>query len=370
MEKITITQQKYINTPFAYTKFAKNLSLLQQAVLVKVSEYLQSYVQHYYGSELSKSKEVPRPLFSDAEKANGIPVFVIPYAELGVSVNNYQAARAAVQEVLCLTVDVPGKDKDGNPAMMAYNIFTQANISYEESNGVAFTLNPSVVDYVFDMSQGYVHHPANIARIAQVERMPMMYYMLFKRSERWKERQVLLTVHEIKSYFGMCKSDKIDGQRGRPTSEKVVKDSYPKFSKFNQAVLARSVNDINRLRQAGLLDVCVSYKPVYQGKRKTGNPDFISFTIYDTIEEMQKATAAEAWNQFLNTYNGMLRQYFFSMKFLSCEGNALLLEGTNATIDAIDNGLRQNAEEGALIQDAIKKTFGIAAAKLRYKVSQ
>ncbi len=283
--------QQYINTPFAYTKLSKNLSLLQQSVLIKVSEHLQSYVQHYFGSDLRKSRDVPRPLFSEAEKTNGIPVFFVSYAELGVAVNNYQMARSAVKEVMELTINAPGVDDQGHPSIVAYSIFSKINASTNEGNGIAFTLNPAVVDYVFDMSQGYVRHPANIAQIGQVERMPMMYYYLFKKSERWKNREIHLTVEEIKDYFGMRKNITAGSEmnRGRPTME--MKESYPKFSKFNKAVLEKSINDINRLKHEGLIDICVSHEPVYTGKKKVGNPTFIRFKIYDTIAEMQKATA-------------------------------------------------------------------------------
>lgn len=285
--------QLYINTPFAYTKLSKNLSLLQQSVLVKVSEHLQYHVQKYFGSDLCKSHDIPRPLFSAAEKNNGIPVFFVSYAELGVAINNYQMARAAVKEVMELTINAPGVDANGNPSVVAYSIFSKINVSTNESNGIAFTLNPEVVDYVFDMSQGYVRHPANIAQIGQVERMPMMYYYLFKRSERWKKREVHLTVEEIKDYFGMRKKKKTGDtdRRGRPTKGNGIQEAYPKFSKFNAAVLAKSIGDINRLKHDGLLDVCVSYEPVYAGKKKVGNPTFIRFCIYDTIADMQKATA-------------------------------------------------------------------------------
>lgn len=304
MKEDVLFPQQYINTPFAYTKFSKNLSLLQQSVLNKVSEHLQSYISRYFGSDLKNSKDVPRPLFLAAEKKNGMPEFVMSYAELGVSINNYSIARAAIQEVLSLTVDAPGKDKDGNPAIVKYNIFTKANISSSESNGVAFSLNSEVVDYVFDMSQGYVRHPADIARIGRVERMPMIYYYLFKKSERWKNRTVRLTVPEIKDYLGMRGqiTSGNESRAGRPTKDGEIREAYPKFSKFNTMVLARSVDDINRLKQDGLLDVCVSYEPIYSGKRKVGNPTYIEFTIYDTIGEMQQAILQRQQKQQLNLF--------------------------------------------------------------------
>ena len=378
MKEDVLFPQQYINTPFAYTKFAKNLSLLQQSVLNKVSEHLQSYISRYFGSDLKNSKDVPRPLFLAAEKKNGMPEFVMSYAELGVSINNYSVARAAIQEVLSLTVDAPGKDKDGNPAIVKYNIFTKANISSSESNGVAFSLNSEVVDYVFDMSQGYVRHPADIARIGRVERMPMIYYYLFKKSERWKNRTVRLTVPEIKDYLGM--RGKItsgnESRAGRPTKDGEIKEAYPKFSKFNTMVLARSVDDINRLKQDGLLDVCVSYEPIYSGKRKVGNPTYIEFTIYDTIGEMQQAIlqrqqkqqlnlfadtqgfkpGEKEWQQLIAMLDGDIGEELRKVVFVSYDGKTVLLRASREQCKKVESCLSDDII--AHVKKCSKQVFG------------
>jgi len=377
MEEKKSLPQQYINTPFAYTRLSKNLSLLQQSMLNKVSEHLQSYVQKYFGSDLCKSRDIPRPLFSDAEKNNGMPIFTVSYAELGVSINNYSSANAAVKEVLALTLDAPGVDKDGNPAIVKYNIFTQANMSSDESNGVTFSLNTAVVDYVFDMSQGYVRHPANIARIGQVERMPMMYYLLFKWSERWKKREVRLTVLDIKDYLGMrskVKDGGCDGEKkraGRPSNTiDVIKEAYPKFSQFKKMVLDTSIKDINRLKHEGLLDVCVSYEPVYNGKRKVGNPAFIRFSIYDTIEEMEKAQKAthpelifaddkpgeREWRMLVDMYKGELLVYMKPLKFYSYDGEHLFVSATEGQRIAFEQHI--TIEEKRMFIECMKKVFG------------
>ena len=388
MKEDVLFPQQYINTPFAYTKFAKNLSLLQQSVLNKVSEHLQSYISRYFGSDLKNSKDVPRPLFLAAEKKNGMPEFVMSYAELGVSINNYSVARAAIQEVLSLTVDAPGKDKDGNPAIVKYNIFTKANISSSESNGVAFSLNSEVVDYVFDMSQGYVRHPADIARIGRVERMPMIYYYLFKKSERWKNRTVRLTVPEIKDYLGM--RGKItsgnESRAGRPTKDGEIKEAYPKFSKFNTMVLARSVDDINRLKQDGLLDVCVSYEPIYSGKRKVGNPTYIEFTIYDTIGEMQQAIlqrqqkqqlnlfadtkgfkpGEKEWQQLVAMLDGDIGEELRKVEFMSYDGKTVLLKASMEQYKKVEICLSDDVI--AHVKKCSKHVFGKVIA-LNYSLS-
>ena len=380
MEKEKHLPQQYISTPFAYTKFSKNLSLLQQSVLTKVSEHLQSYVRHFFGSELRKDPKVPRPLFSEAEKHNGMPEFIMSYAELGVDIANYNVARAAVQEVLNLTVDAPGEDDDGKASVKAFNIFTHANISFEGGTGVSFRLNPEVVDYVFDMSQGYVRHPADIARIGQIERMPMMYYYLHKKSKHWKLRVVTLTVLEIKTYLGMLGkiTEGTDGRSGRPRKDgKEKKEAYPKFSQFKKNVIETSINDINRLCKDGMLDVCVSYEPIYNGKRKVGNPAYIEFTIYDTIEQMQQALAkkqltqepaslfAEAeemkpgekeWQQLVAMLDGEIVSEMRKMAFLSYDGNTILLKASREQYKKFDSCLSDDIM--AHIEKCSKQVFG------------
>ena len=389
MEKEKHLPQQYISTPFAYTKFSKNLSLLQQSVLTKVSEHLQSYVRHFFGSELRKDPKVPRPLFSEAEKHNGMPEFIMSYAELGVDIANYNVARAAVQEVLNLTVDAPGEDDDGKASVKALNIFTHANISFEGGTGVSFRLNPEVVDYVFDMSQGYVRRPADIARIGQIERMPMMYYYLHKKSKHWKLRVVNLTVLEIKTYLGMLGkiTEGTDGRSGRPRKDgKEKKEAYPKFSQFKKNVIETSINDINRLCKDGMLDVCVSYEPIYNGKRKVGNPAYIEFTIYDTIEQMRQALAKKQeiqrlaslfvdevepgekeWQQFLCLIDKEIAADFQKARFLSYDGMYLILGVTNRDVPTMIEKHFDKKDVLNHVEKCLTKTFG-KTITLKYKL--
>ena len=384
MERDKHLPQQYISTPFAYTKFSKNLSLLQQTVLTKVSEHLQGYVRHFFGSDLRKDPKVPRPLFSEAEKNNGMPEFVMSYAELGVDIANYNVARAAVQEVLNLTVDAPSEDSDGKASVKAFNIFTHANISFEGGTGVSFRLNPEVVDYVFDMSQGYVRHPADIARIGQIERMPMMYYYLHKKSEHWKHRVVRLTVLDIKTYLGMLGkiTEGTDERSGRPRKGgKEKKEAYPKFSQFKKNVIETSINDINRLRKDGLLDVCVSYEPIYNGKRKVGNPAYIEFTIYDTIEQMQQALARKQkaqepaslfaaaeevkpgeneWRQLVGMLDGDIGEELRKVAFVSYNGKTVLLRASREQCKRVESCLSDDVI--AYVKKCSKQVFGKVTA--------
>lgn len=378
----------YINTPFAYTKLSKNLSLLQQTMLNKVSEHLQSYIQYYYGSDLKNSPEKPRPLFSKAEKNSGLPSFMVSYAELGVSIAHYDVARKAIKEVLALTIEAPSMDDNGNAIMKYQLVFSSASASSIESNGVIFTLNPAVVDWVFDMSQGYVRHPADIARIGQVERMPMMYYLLFKKSERWKFREVHLTVWEIKDYLGLLKNVKEGsaeraGRKLKDDGSGKARVAYPKFSQFKKNVLDTSIADINRLRKDGLLDVCVSFEPVYNGARKVGDPAFIKFSIYETIEEMQKATARPAqadlfatdtpgmaeWQKVLQLCPEKIADGLKAFAFQSYDEKAgAIVLGASSRAQVMDFEKSLSAEDMETLKRCLVQGFGKTAIQMGYRI--
>lgn len=276
--------QKWINTPFAYTNFSHDLTLIQQDVLIRVAEHLQRYVQVYYGSKLKNSKEVPRPLFSEADKRKGVPEIVIDFAELGVIPSNYPKLRESIDEILNIKVEHEGVDEMGRPTFIRTNIFSQSEVQKNDNtSSVRFSLNIDMVDWVFDMSQGYVTHPEDIARISSYERMPMMYYLLRHESHNWKDKIVRLTLSHIKEYLHLIEYDE--------ETREMTKNAYPKYSKFRERVLDPSIDNINDLHARGQIDVSVTYEPVYPGTRKTGNPSYLLFKI-DTTASSGKVQAS------------------------------------------------------------------------------
>lgn len=291
------TLQKYINTPFAYTKFSKNLSLLQQDILIRVSKFLQKFVADYYGSELKNAKDIPRPLFSAATKNNGLEEFRISFSEMGIPANNYPQVQKAVNEVLELKVSHPGLNAEGKPSILTDNIFTRGAVPINEaSTSASFKLNMDVVDYVFDMAQGYISHPEDIARISNVEKMPMIYYLLRHESQNWKTKLVKLTVFEIKDYLGFVKRE-LRKDENDEQSWAITDISYPKFSRFKERVLIPSIEDVMRLFKEDHIDVVFKYEPKYPGKKTTGDPEYILFTILsgkeakEYIKEYEKEKA-------------------------------------------------------------------------------
>ena len=376
MEETKKLPQKWINTPFAFTRLSKNLSLFQQAVLVKVSEQLQPFIKEFFGSDLAKSRKVPKSLFSEAVKNSGVTQIYISYAELGVPENNFFAVKQAMKEVLDVKVEGPKKNEDGSMGMHMYNVFLSGETSIKNT-GVVFGLNPQVIDpdkhlyvldYAFNMVEGYVSHPDNIALIGEVARMPMIYYILRDASgNNWKERSIQLTVSKIKKYLGMMEF----------SGAEIVKEAYPKFSQFKKNVLDNSIADINRLKQLGQIDVCISYEPIYNGKRKVGNPAYIEFTIYDTIEQMQQALARKQkaqepaslfaaaeevkpgekeWRQLVGMLDGDIGEELRKVAFVSYNGKTVLLRARREQCKRVESCLSDDVI--AHVKKCSKQVFG------------
>lgn len=354
----------------------RNLSLLQQAVLVKVSEQLQPFIKEFFGSDLAKSKKVPKALFSEAVKNSGVTQIYISYAELGVPENNFFAVKQAMKEVLDVKVEGPRKNEDGSMGMHMYNVFLSGETSIKNT-GVVFGLNPQVIDpdkhlyvldYAFNMTEGYVSHPDNIALIGEVARMPMIYYILRDASgNNWKERSIRLTVSKIKKYLGMLEF----------SGAELVKEAYPKFSQFKKNVLDNSIADINRLKQLGQIDVCISYEPIYNGKRKVGNPAFIEFTVYDTIEQMQQTLTKKQqaqqsvslfdeaeeikpgkkeWQQLVTMLHGEIGEDLQKVEFVSYDGKVILIKASREQCQKIEKCLTDDVIN--YIKKCSKQVFG------------
>ena len=374
MEETKKLPQKWINTPFAFTRLSKNLSLLQQAVLVKVSEQLQPFIKEFFGSDLAKSRKAPKSLFSEAVKNSGVTQIYISYAELGVPENNFFAVKQAMKEVLDVKVEGPKKNEDGSMGMHMYNVFLSGETSIKNT-GVVFGLNPQVIDpdkhlyvldYAFNMIEGYVSHPDNIALIGEVARMPMIYYILRDASgNNWIERSIRLTVSKIKKYLGMMEF----------SGAEIVKEAYPKFSQFKKNVLDNSIADINRLKQLGQIDVCISYEPIYNGKRKVGNPAYIEFTVYDTIEQMQQVLAKKQqthqsaslfdeevkpgekeWQQLVMMLDGDIGEELRKVVFVSYDGKTVLLKASREQCKKVESCLSDDII--AHVKKCSKQVFG------------
>lgn len=342
--------KKYINTPFAYARAQKGLTLLQQNIMVKVVEHLQVYIGKYFKNPvLQGSKEDPKPMMTREDRDN-LPPVRIELSELGVSSCSYSRVREALKEVLNVQLEKNTFDDEGKPVKRLIQIFSKidtpvtdkgtqvrmklgeddelTDVQVDRTRGyVDIYLNTDMVFEMFDMNLGYVSHPKDIARIGKVDNMPLMYYLVRHKMKNFDLSKVEITPFEIRDYLGLIKRD-ADGN--------VTDVKYPRYSMFKSRIIKTALDDIKRACDAGQIDFYFDIKKEVRPRGKTrGEPSYIEFVkvakkakqdhrkasekrlcktlceIYPTLDEKRmmdifKKVPEKLWNDFkAYAYNGV-----------------------------------------------------------------
>lgn len=293
MEKKRQIATRYINTPFAYTRLQKGLTLLQQQIMLRVSAHLQGYIKSFFESrDLFYSAERPKPIMT-REALAALPPLRINLSEIGISSGTYSRIKEALERVLSVTITVDNFDEDGKPCKRVIFLFsnfeipitdngTAVKMRVDEASGrledvrvdrlrgyVDIHLNKDAVYPMFDMAQGYVTHPENIARLGRVDNMPLMYYLIRHKMQNFKLQKVKITTDEIREYLGMIKRDPID--------DVVLKVQYAQYSRLREKVIKPALNDIKRAYEVEQIDFYFDFKEVRQQGRVRGEPSYLEF---------------------------------------------------------------------------------------------
>ena len=344
--------KKYINTPFAYAKAQKGLTLLQQNIMVKVVEHLQVYIGKYFKNPvLQSSREDPKPMMTREDRDN-LPPVRIELSELGVSSSSYSRVREALKEVLNVQIEKNTFDDEGKPVKRLIQIFSKidtpvtdkgtqvrmklgegddlTDVQVDRTRGyIDIYLNTDMVFEMFDMNLGYVSHPEDIARIGKVDNMPLMYYLVRHKMNNFKYSKAEITPFEIRDYLGLVKRD-ADGN--------VTDIKYPRYSMLKTRIIKTALDDIKRVCDAGQIDFYFDIKKEVRPRGKTrGEPSYIEFVkvaekkkakqdyrkasekrlcktlcdIYPTIDEKRlmaifKTVPEDLWSDFKTyAYNGV-----------------------------------------------------------------
>ena len=298
--KADLQDSRWINTPFAYTRLGADFSLLQQEIMLKVSDALQAHVRKFYDSKRYQNKERPKPLFFDEP----IPPVRINLQDLTIDDNHYKRLEQVRKEIQALDIMAPDIDSDGQPVMKWMPVFDEVSLPFipggynkrdKETGDIVmpldrrrgymdFSINPKVAQYAFDMTEGYVNHMKMIAAYSRRQSTPRIYLFLRKaftsdttRGVGKQEVRVLKTVREVKEYLGVIEHFHLLDENDQAYEE--TRDKYPKFSRFCKEVLDKAKEDLLRMAPLNQTDIIFDYVPIYKGSRRRGDPDFIEFRI-------------------------------------------------------------------------------------------
>lgn len=357
---------EYINTPFAFTTQQKGLTLLQQNIMTRVSAHLQQYFSKYWETpSLRFSKENPKPMMT-REDIDNLPPIRVELSELNIPAGNYDRLKPALDAILSIKAEGYTTDQDGKRVRKTMNILsyidtpvtdhgtqvTKAVRAFNEESGkmestgetyvdrvdrtrgyIEITLNKDLVNVIFDMGQGYVSHPENIARTAKVENMPLMYYLIRHKMNNFKDKSITtakIELSEVRDYLGMDKKD---------TKGNIIHRKYPTYSQFKAKVLQTALDDIRRLFDLGHVNIYFTMKEIRPRGKKTGNPSYIVFTLHreekeakkqqkpvqtsflDKLDDRDANKYAAEWQEVLAAYDGPLKEILSRGKYCGARLN-------------------------------------------------
>jgi len=283
--EIIQSNEQWINTPFSFTKIDKQYSLSQQHVLFCVSSHLQEYVTRFFNEKREKGGLRSDYLFEvDKEHvAMNVPKIRLKLNELGIDSSHYKDLRKALKELLDFSVRIK---IDGKVVIqhvfsnitedVVINGYTKEGVAYDRSKGeVELKIDPVVAKYAFDMSQGFIHHMAMIARYANRANTPRIYLFLLRQMGINKGKMTFqVPFMALKEYLGMATLS-ADGR--------VVEEQYPKFSQFKKQVLDAVKADFAKLRKEDKTDIVFTdCSPVYKRGQTRGNPEALLFKVKRT----------------------------------------------------------------------------------------
>lgn len=283
--EIIQSNEQWINTPFSFTKIDKQYSLSQQHVLFCVSSHLQEYVTRFFNEKREKGGLRSDYLFEvDKEHvAMNVPKIRLKLNELGIDSSHYKDLRKALKELLDFSVRIK---IDGKVVIqhvfsnitedVVINGYTKEGVAYDRSKGeVELKIDPVVAKYAFDMSQGFIHHMAMIARYANRANTPRIYLFLLRQMGINKGKMTFqVPFMALKEYLGMATLS-ADGT--------VVEEQYPKFSQFKKQVLDAVKADFAKLSKEDKTDIVFTdCSPVYKRGQTRGNPAALLFKVKRT----------------------------------------------------------------------------------------
>ena len=265
----------WTHTPFSYIRLIRKYSSLQQRLLLKVSDHIQGYMRDFFASPEAKSCKNPLPLLTEIQKAKGIEKIIVGYGELGVAPYNFNNAREELKKVLTLQVEHMVV-KNGKIGSVNTNVFTRTE-SFMGDNFATLQINMEIVDDIFNMREGYVTHPSDIALLTKLAKMPMLYFLVKRGTKNWHRKSVRFNLHELKDGLGLIEYD---------TDGNVEKEKYERFPSFKKRIIEPSLKELDRLWEKGKIEKSFSVEYDYCGRKEMGEPTFIIFHVKKESEKI------------------------------------------------------------------------------------
>lgn len=275
-----LPDKDYIQNPILYSQISGDFSLMQTNIMLAIVKCMRDRI----ASHIEPGKGIVGPLISEKEM-DGFVTVKIPISDLGVSSGQYNELELNAKKLMTMIVSYEYY-KDGNKRRSYASLFPKIDFpktvditgKTRRDNYIEVRMMGDVAGMIFNSSNQYVEHIADIAKLCNSKRTPRLYVYL----SAWRKTtsEVILKYNAVKEFIGMARYEKTDSN-SKTTSEniKTIIDERP-YKFFHRDVLKPAQVELEKLAYKGHVEFFFTYEPIYHGGKTRGvDPDQIKFTL-------------------------------------------------------------------------------------------
>lgn len=290
-----LARDNWINTPNGFLGQMAHMTVLQQDVMLAVSEKLKKYIGDYFDEGRHHHPDNPNPAIpQEMINKEDMPELEFKFSQIA-DPKHYYLVKDAVDSLAQLNVRAFNYKEGGSnnkriKEITQMPIFSKITYAMKElsksytlesvkkgdviiseivDGSITAKINYEVAAYLLDMKAGYMNHLVKIAHNSTKQVTTPVYFML-KQSSDWGKLSPQYTLDFVRQCTG---HDVHEGQTVIP---------YPKFSMYCKKVLDVAKEDLDRMAKLNETEITFNYTPIYRGTAKRGNPEYIRFDIIIT----------------------------------------------------------------------------------------
>ena len=237
-------------------------------IIAKIQEVLRNIINQ------KKNEAVQLTLFADEElginpRHNTECVNMTIYLkDFGVSAANYEKLASALVGMVSIPVSLPYTSPSGRD----YHKYTNfcdvyfPDVQPAKNKYCIVKMDKEVAEHVRKMDLGYLHVRKKLSRALNTVFSGKLYWY----AESFKKKGGFsMSIKEFRKMFG-------------------IEDKYEVFSQFESKILNKSLEEIKGYFEKGYSPFYIDYDKIYDGRRKSGEPDRLVFKIIGREGSVEK----------------------------------------------------------------------------------
>lgn len=252
-----VNEQDFIIAPMAYTMMSHDYSAMQNKVVTLMLEKLQSVLHTLITKNLPDITQLGSIQEGDIKNDHGVS-FNLEFKNFSVSKNHYPELRSALAALATLPVEIPYKSPEGRKYKKVTNLCDVFIPEGERTPYVNIHMDEDIARAFISVELGYHFLGKDVVYNTRNKYTQRIYFLI---SAWLKKGEMTFSTEFFRRILA-------------------IEDKYKSFRHVVQRVLDPAHDELRDMAELGYCNCYFEYDKVYNGRRKTGEPDYIHFRIY------------------------------------------------------------------------------------------